>query len=114
MTTRHNHGKRPTTTSNLFALANVLFSFANFGAHILGNQERGKMEQLKAENLRLKNQAEFLRQGTHSNKVVEGDLRIELLQLKIEAEKRKLGIVDDPFKADNYTDPGNVSRYNLK
>jgi len=113
MTTRHNHhGKsRPTTTGNLFALANLLFSFANIGANIIGNQHRAQVDALKAENLRLKNQIEAQRVGQAHNNVLLGDLNVELRLLQIEDKKRKLGITKAPFSAIDYDDP--PSRYDL-
>ena len=112
MTTRHNHhGSRPSTTGNLFALANLLFSFAHIGANTIGNQQRAQVDALKAENLRLKNQIEAQRVGQAHNNVLLGDLNVELRLLQIEDKKRKLGITKAPFSAIDYDDP--PSRYDL-
>ena len=107
MTTRRKH---TSTTENLFALANFLFSFASIGANIVGNQQRAQVDALRAENLRLRNQVEAQRVGQAHNNVLLGDLNVELRLLQIEEKKRKLGL-NAPFKAGGYDDP--PSRYQL-
>src|SRR3990167_2911441 len=102
MTTRHKH---TSTTENLFALANLLFSFASIGANIVGNQQRAQVDALRAENLRLKNLVEAQRVGQAHNNVLLGDLNVELRLLQIEEKRRKLGLNAAPFKADGYDDP---------
>jgi hypothetical protein len=106
MTTR-----RTSPSESLFALANILFSFANIGATIVGNQHRSQVDKLRAENLRLKNQVEAQRVGQAHNNVILGDLNVELRLLQIEEKKRKLGLNAAPFKAADYDDP--PSRYEL-
>lgn len=108
------------SSSSLLDLANVLFSFANVLLS-LGNlfqvpeQERRihQIHALRAENLKLKNQREFIRQGSDHNKTVEGDLKIELLALKIKREKwaqKNAGIDAPTFSAQDYAEPGDVRR----
>jgi hypothetical protein len=72
-----------------------------------------ELNALRAENLRLKNEREFIRHGVESNRVIEGDLKIELLKLKIAREKwsqDNAGIDAPTFTAADYDDPGDVRR----
>jgi len=100
--------KRRSTAKSLFGFAKVLNLVATQAAGYVGAQNKAQLDALKAENLRLRNINASLQQGQQSNRVVEGDLKIELLKLKIESEKKRLGITDNPFKAEGYDEPGNV------
>lgn len=105
---KHNYRSRQSSGKSLFAVAKLLNVVANNLAGYAGAQHRAEVDALKAENIRLRNINAALQQGTNSNRVVEGDLKIELLKLKIEAEKRKLGLGGAPFEAQGYADPGNI------
>lgn len=106
MVTRSNRQNRP--GRSLFAVARLCDIIASAGARYIGGQERARVDALRAENLHLKNQIAHTQQGVISNRVVEGDLKIELLKLKILEMKSKLGVTDSPFQADEYADPGNI------
>ena len=112
MVTRNNRRNRPGRTG--FAVANLLDTMAGIGARYIGAQERARVDALRAENMKLRNQLAHAQQGVISNRVVEGDLKIELLQLKIREMKAKLRITDTPFVGDGYTDPGNIREENRR
>jgi len=99
---------RRSTGKSLFAVAKLMNTAAQNMAGYVGAQHRAELDELKAENIRLRNVNTALQQGYQSNRVVEGDLKIELLKLKIEKEKRALGITDSPYVASDYPEPGNI------
>lgn len=94
---------RRSTAKTLFNTAKLLSTFASVAAGYVGAQNRAELDALKSENLRLRSINANLQQGVISNRVLEGDLKVELLKLKIEAEKRKLGIVDTPYDPKDYS-----------
>lgn len=97
----------------LFALANVIVSLNQFFHRPQAAQRADEIAALKAENLRLKNQVTHIQTAVTSNRVVEGDLKIELLTLKIARERaanQAAGIGGPTFKADNYKEPGDIRR----
>ena len=98
-----NRRTRRSTTKSLFNFARLANTTAQIAAGYVGAQARAEIENLRAENLRLRNINTALQQGYQSNRVVEGDLKIELLKLKILKEKKALGITDETFTADNYS-----------
>ena len=110
-------------TARLFALANILLSFSNLlttlrniGQPDVETEQRDEIHQLRTENFRLKNEREYIRQGSDHNRTLEGDLKIELLKLKIareQWEQDNAGITAPKFLADDYADPGDVRRGKL-
>jgi hypothetical protein len=87
--------------------ANLFKTISQIGARYQGNQNRAELDLLKAQNLALKNQNEALKNGQEHNKVVKGDLEIELLNLKIAEKKAELearGIVGNELPVTNYDD----------
>lgn len=103
--------KRKSTACQLFAFANLCNTVANIGASYIGAQHSAELERLKAENLALRNRNEVLKNGQEHNKVMKGDLEIELLNLRIQEKKwsnRSKGIGSAEFKVQNYAEPGDL------
>lgn len=108
--------RRKSTARQLFAVANFFNTVANVSAGYIGAQNRAELERIKAENLALKNQVEALKIGQEHNKVLKGDLEIELLNLKIAEKKwsnQSKGIGAPEFKTENYAEPGDL-RHGIK
>jgi len=108
MTTR-----RKTIARYIFAWADLFLDIGRLLASYVGAQHRAELDRAKAENLHLRNQVAALQVGQQSNKITEGDLKIELLNLRIkelEWSQRNKGIGSPTFKADNYAEPGDVRR----
>ena len=71
------------------------------------------LNRLRAENLDLKNQNEDLKKGINGNRIIEGDLKIELLKAKLArelAQNKAAGIDGPTFKAADYAEPGDMRR----
>lgn len=108
--------KRKSTARSLFSVANLFNVIANIGAGYIGAQNSAQLDRLKAENLALKNQNEVLKNGQEHNKVLKGDLEIELLNLRIAEKKwsnRSKGIGTADFEVNNYAEPGDL-RHGIK
>lgn len=104
--------KRKSIASRMFAAANLFKHIARIGAKYQGNQHRAELDRLKAENLILKNRNDALKNGQEHNKVLKGDLEIELLNLRIEEKKwsnqnKGIGVANVEFNP-YYDDPGDV------
>lgn len=108
--------KRKSTARYLFGFANLANIIAHIGAGYIGAQNRAELDRLKAENLALRNQNEAMKNGQEHNKVLKGDLEIELLNLRIAEKKwsnQSKGIGAPEFVAENYRNPGDL-RHGVK
>jgi hypothetical protein len=95
--------RKNTKARSWMSTANLLKNIAKMATRYQGNQNRAELEQLKAENLALKN-------GEAHNKVLKGDLEIELLKLriaKLTAENLAKGIGGPEFETNNLDGSGN-------
>lgn len=99
--------------NQLFALAGLISAFSHFFRAPQQAQRADQIAALKAENLALRNQVVEIQKGVTSNRVIEGDLKIELLKLKIARERyaqQSAGIDGPTYRAAGYREPGDVRR----
>ena len=122
---------RYSASNNFRAFGALLLGIARIGARLqqayaewnyTSAQDRLKQDNLrlkndllyhKIENQQLRNRNDYTNHGVISNRVVEGEQRIELNELRIAREKwmqDNAGITAPKFKALDYPEPGNVHR----
>ena len=109
---RKNHTPWLNIASSLLSLAQFLFDIRSLVTPARPDPLEA-LNRLRAENLDLKNQNEDLKKGINGNRIVEGDLKIELLKAKLAqalAQNKAAGINGPNFKAADYAEPGDVRR----